>query len=489
MNRSIYRQPHIHYNGHQTRRLGLHYYSDVAMGAPVPICQSISRKPNFAVSAQWALASGFGPDTIASAAISQNMLSYLQREPPQAFHSVITMLDFLHAKAQCWPLQVQILLNQHRYTSEEPFETAARQGDGKRRQQAMSVWANMLCFIAAYWDISCCDLETMGLFLSENMKVHIENVSIWDKLGGNRKRIEEAARDFFILAVTDPKPSPRTNPILWWLTAVINNNWLINGPLEMAIEGVDKDSVQNLYLDGKFEALDYFARVLILVVSIYTWTPSDMYRRISWPPSYRLQTSAMKQQILTFLDRTDASRSYQNKERLGTLSQKDERILSTPAWRECIAHLETLIDDWLANHARGPMCELLSLSRGGLPIRTYEDQVKLPKCRIGASRECVEEKYEVMIEIWANFTDVMGAHDGGFGRAMTAGAHRIESDTDLAGANQAAREVIEQEFGREEEARLWMEHMGENGTIRIIAVFVDETHNSKVDTWVQRTVC
>ena len=398
------------------------------------------------------------------------------------------MLDFLHEKAQRWPLQVRIMLNQDRYKSDEPLETTARLGDLKRRQQAISVWANMLCFIAAYWDISCCDLERMGLFLSDDMKVHMENVSIWDKLGGNRKRIEEAAKDFFILAVTDPKPSPRTNPILWWLTAVINNKWLINGPLEMAIEGVDKDSVQNLYLEGKFEALDYFARVLILEVSIHTWTPSDMYRRISWPPSYRLQTSAMKQQILTFLDRTDATRTYRDKKMLGTLSQNDDRILNTPAWRECIAHLETLIDDWLANHARGPMCEILSLSRGELPIRTYEDLVKLPKCWTGTSRKSLDGRYEVMIEIWANFTDIMGAHDGGFGRAMTAGAHRIESATDLAGANQAAREVIEEEFGTEKDARLWMECVREDGTVRVIAVFVDEMHNSKVDTWVQKRV-
>ena len=328
----------------------------------------------------------------------------------------------------------------------------------------------------------------MGLFLSEDMKIHIENVSVWGELGGNRKRIEEAAKDCFILAVTDPKPSPRTNPILWWLTAVINNKWLINGPLEMAIEGVDKDSVQDVYLDGKLEALDYFARVLILEVSIHTWTPSDMYRRISWPPSYRLQTSVMKQQVLTFLDRTDTTRSYQDKEMLGTLSQKDDRILKTPAWRECIAHLETLIDDWLANHARGPMCEILSLSRGELPIRTYEDQVKLPKCWTGTSRKSLDGRYEVMIEIWANFTDIMGAHDGGFGRAMTAGAHRIESATDLAGANQAAREVIEEEFGTEKDARMWMEHVREDGTVRVIAVFVEEMHNSKVDTWVQKRV-
>ncbi|KAK0508285.1 hypothetical protein JMJ35_009369 [Cladonia borealis] len=460
------------------------------MGAPVPICKSTLRKPKFAVSAHWAFASGFGPDTIASAAINQNMLSYLQREPPRAFHSVMTMLDFLHAKAQRWPLQVRILLNQDRYKSDEPFETAARQGDLKRRQQAMSVWANMLCFIAAYWDISCSDLEKMGLFLSEDMKVHVENVSIWDELGGNRKRIEETAKDFFILAVTDPKPSPRTNPILWWLTAVINDR-LVNGPPELPVEGFEKESVQNLDLDSKLEALDYFARVLILEVLIHTWTPSDMYRRISWPPSYRFQTSAMKQQILTLLDRNDTTRAYQDKERLGTPFQRDDRILNAPAWRECIAHLETLIDDWLANHARGPICEILSLSRGVLPIRTYEDQVKLPKCRIGASRECVcvEDKYEVVIEIWANFTDAMGAYDGGFGRAITAGAHRVESDKDLAGANQAAREVIELEFGREKDARMWMEHVRADGTVRVIAVFVDKTHNSKVDTWVQKRVC
>ncbi len=101
----------------------------------------------------------------------------------------------------------------------------------------------------------------------------------------------------------------------------------------------------------------------------------------------------------------------------------------------------------------------------------------------------MEERYEVMIEIWANFTDAMGACDGGFGRAMTAGAHRLESDTDLAGANQAARDIIELEFGREKDASLWMEHVREDGTVKVIAVFVDEAHNSKVDVWVQKRVC
>ena len=457
------------------------------MDPPVPTCQSILRKTKFAVCANWTFASGFGPDTIASAAISQNMLSYSQREPPRAFHSVITMLDFLHAKAQRWPLQVRILLNQDRYASNEPFEAKAHQTDLKRRQRAMSVWANMLCFIATFWDISCCNLEKMGLFLSEIMKVQIENVSIWGELGGNCRRIEEAAKAFFILAVTDPKPSPRTNPILWWLTAVIHDR-LVNEPPALPIEGVEKDYVLNLDLDGTLEALDYFARVLILEVLIHTWTPSDMGPRISWPPSYHLQTSAMKQHILTFLNRTVATQAGQGKERLGTPFQKDDRILSVPAWQECIAHLQTLIDDWLANHARGPMYEVLSLSKGVLPIRTYEDQMKLPKSWIGASRKCVEERYKVMIEVWSNYTDAMGAHDGGFGRTMSAGAQRIESDTDLAGANQAAREVIELEFGREEDARMWMEHVREDGTAKVIAVFVHGTHNSKVATWVQKMV-
>lgn len=460
------------------------------MDTPVPICHPLSRKPKFAVSARWALASGFGPDSIVSAAISQNMLSYLRREPPRAvWNSVMTMLDLLNAKAERWPLQVRVLLNQDRATSNGPSETTARPRDLKRRQQAMSVWANMLCFIAAFWDISCRDLEGMGLFLSEDMKAYIENVSIWGELGGNRKRTEEAAKDFFILAVTDPRPSPRTNPILWWLAAVIHDR-LIDGLPRLPMKAVvEKDSVQNLDLDGKLEALDYFARVLILEVLIHTWTPSDMCHRISWPPSCRLQTSAMKQQILTFLDHADATWMYEDGDRLGKVFQKDDRLLSGQAWRECIAHLQTLMDDWLTNDARGPMREILSLSRGVLPDRTYEDEVNLPKCWIGASPKCREGRYEVMIETWANFTDAMAAHDGGFGRVMTAGAHRIESDTDLAGANQAAREVIELEFGRKKDASLWMEHVREDGTVKVIAVFVYKTHNSKVDTWVQKKLC
>ena len=91
-----------------------------------------------------------------------------------------------------------------------------------------------------------------------------------------------------------------------------------------------------------------------------------------------------------------------------------------------------------------------------------------------------------MIEVWGNFTDTRGAYDGGFGRATTTGAHRIESDTDLAGANRAAREVIELEFGGQKDASMWMEHVREDGTVRVMALFVDKMRNSKVNTWVQR---
>ncbi len=400
----------------------------------------------------------------------------------------MTMLDLLNAMVERWPVQVRVLLNQDSSASKGPFGISARPRDLKRRQQAMSVWADMLCFITACWDISCRDLERIGLFLSEDLKAHIENVSIWGELGGNRKRIEEAAKDFFILAVTDPKPSPSTNPILWWLATVIHDR-LVDGLPELPMEGINKDSVHDLNLDGKLEALDYFARVLVLEVLIHTGTPSDMCHRVSWPPSCRPQNSAMKQQILTFLDHTDASWVYQDRERPGKVFQKNDRLVSGPAWQECIAHLQTLMDDWLTVDARGPMREILSLSRGMLPNRTYEDQENLSKCWIRVSPECMNERYAVMIEIWTNFTDRMGAHDGGFGRAMTTGAYRIESRPDLAGANEAAREVIELEFGREKDASMWLEHVREDKTVKVMAVFVDETHNLKVNTWVEKSAC
>ena len=453
------------------------------------LCPMITRRRKLAVPGLWALTSGFGPGSLVSAALSQSMLSYRQQEPSEAvWNSVMTMLDLLSAMAERWPVQVRVLLSQDCSTSYEPFGISARQRDLKRRQQAMSVWADMLCFITACWDISCRDLEKMGLFLSEDMKAHIESVSIWGELGGNRKRIEEAAKDFFILAVTDPKPSPRTNPILWWLTAAIQDR-LVDGLPELPMQGFSKDSVHNIDFDGKLEALDYFARVLVLEVLIHTWTPSDMCHRVSWPPSCRSQTSAMKQQILTFLDRTDAAWVNQRRGRPDKVLQKNDRLVSGPAWRECIAHLQTLMGDWVTTDARGPMREILSLSRSVMPNRAYEDQEDLSKCWITASPEYVNAEYEVMIEIWANFTDGMGACDGGFGRAMTTGAHRIESDTDLTGANEAAREVIELEFGREKNASMWMEHVRKDETVKIVAVFVNETHNSKVNAWVQRRVC
>ena len=397
----------------------------------------------------------------------------------------MTMLDLLNAMAVRWPLQARLLLSKNRSPSYGIFGAILDTYDlHRKRQGEMSVWANMVCFITACWDISSLELERMGLFLSEDMKVHIENLNIWGGLGGNRKRIEEAAKDFLISALTDPKPSPRTNPILWWLAVLIHNRVVDRLP-GLPIGGIGKDSARNVDLNNKLEALDYFARVLVLEVLIHTWIPSDMGYRVSWPPSGRTHPSAMKQQVLTFLEHADAAGVYQDHEIYPVL-QKDARELSGPAWQECIAHLQTLIDQWLTTDTRGPMREILSHSKGMLPNRTYEDQPNLSKSANGASPGCTHEKYEVMIEVWGNFTDAGKAHDGGFGRASTTGAYRIESDTDLAGANRAAREAIELEFGRRKEASMWMEHVREDGTVRVMALFVDKTRNSKVNTWVQR---
>ena len=417
------------------------------------------------------------------------MLSYKQDKPPQAvWDSVITMLGLLNATAERWPLQVRLLLSKNRSPSYGIFgATYPREmywRDVRRRREEMSLWAHMLCFITACWDISCHELKRMGLVLSEDMKTHIENMSIWGGLGGNRKRIEEAAKDFLISALMDPNPSPRTNPILWWLAVLVHNGVVDDLP-GLPIGGFGKSAARNVDLNNKLQALDYFARALVLEMLIHTWIPSDMGHRISWPPSSRPHQSAMKQHVLTFLEHADVAGVYQDHEIYPAL-KKNAHELSAPAWQECIAHLQTLIDKWLTPDTCGPMREILSHSKGMMPNRTYEDQPNLSKSSNGASAGCTDERYEVMIEVWGNFTDTRGAYDGGFGRATTAGAHPIESDTDLAGANRAAREVIELEFGREREAGMWMEHVREDGTVSVMALFVDKTRNSKVNTWVQK---
>ena len=400
------------------------------------------------------------------------------------------MLDLLNAMADRWPVQVRLLLTENRSPSYGIFGATYRRDmyntDLKKRQGEMSVWANMLCFIVAHWDISCRELERMGLFLSENLKADIENISIWGGLGGNRKRIEEAAKVFLISALVDPNPSPRTNPILWWLAILIHNGDVDHLP-GLPILSHGKSAARSVDLNNKLEALDYFVRALVLEFLVLTWIPSDMGHGISGLPYRRTQTSTMKQQILRFLEHANTARACQDHETYPVLKERAQE-LSGPAWQECIAHLQSLIDKWLTPDTSGPMREILSHSKGMMPDRTYEDKPSLSKTSSGARPGRTDEEYEVMILVWANYTDTKGVPDGGFGSATIIGERRIESDTDLAGANRAAREVIELEFGWQEEASIWMEHVREDGTVKVAAVFVDETRNSKVNTWVQKRV-
>ena len=450
---------------------------------------SFPRKPKskFIISDNWAHASGFGSQSRRAAAVEWHILSYIETEPPQAiWDSIMTMLDLLNAKAERWPLQVRLLLTKNRSPAYGIFGARELPFCYKNQpQQEMSLWANMVCFITACWDISCLELEKMGLFLSEDMKAHIENIYLWGGLGGNRKRIEEAAKDFLMLALTDPNPSPRTNPILWWL-AVCIHSYEVDEMEGLPIQS-GKHSARNVDLHNKLEALDYYARALILELHMHTWIPSDSGHRVSGPPS---RPSAIKQQVLTFLEHADVSVVSRDHEIYPVL-EKDTHELSTPAWQECMAHLQTLIDKWLAPDTPGPMREILSQSKGETPNRTYENQPRFYRSsnRRSSPRSTSDKRYEVMIEVWSNFSYTgEAAHDGGFGRATSTGAHCIESETDLAGANQAAKEVIELEFGKKEDASAWMECVKKDGTVRVIALFVDEIRNSKVNTWVQRRV-
>ena len=202
-------------------------------------------------------------------------------------------------------------------------------------------------------------IEEMGLFLSEDMKSHVDDVRFWCMIRGNVGRITDAVKEIFVKVVMDPYPSPRTNLILWWLVVIIHSQVLDSQP-ECPVGGPIKDLVPNLSFDGKLKVLNHYARILTLEVLLHSWEPPDTINHAS-----ASKFLAIKREILERAK--NESTRWGNQDAESPLSQQllhEEPYMRTQAWQECLENLRSLVDAWLVHDCYGPIREILGLLEG-----------------------------------------------------------------------------------------------------------------------------
>ena len=337
----------------------------------------------------------------------------------------------------------------------------------------------MLAFIVSSWDFSSRDLHKMGLFMGEEMQDQVDDIRFWCDLGSSKLlgHFKDAIKTFFYLAVTDCAPSSRTNPIIWWMAVLVQTQVLDHQP-ELPLGRPDRDFDSALTIDGKLQALNHYARVLVLESVIYIWKPSDQG---CWG------RSAIKKKLVADLDSQDMVWVDEDKERPPIRTSDELTLMATPAWQECLEHLRGLVEKWLSADSRGPMRELLSLLNGVVPARSYVEREE-PESRVPPSpREgATPYEYKVMFQIWEDYTAGQGGYNMGLDGPASTGVYDAGTYTTLEKANRKARSPIVYEFGSKSEARLWDEHVREDGTVKIRAVFIDFANNSKAVAWVEK---
>lgn len=263
-----------------------------------------------------------------------------------------------------WPLPVRCDINRRcssTYTTDEagpaPFHAWAQPRFLERRKQAASVYFNLLHFLVYNWseygginnalhslglepNHECCDIiDDLRLYIMLPQKFKPRSATFTGRVAA-----------FFLCVLRDPEPTPRTNPLLWWIAVLIHSE-LNNPKPRPPVHGID----DKLDLSAKLEALDHYARVLIFHRTFVKFirTQSILQSLPEW-----------KLEVVSWVEAADVSWVSQDRETPQELQEPD---INSKGWLEFRNSLREAVDAWLVIETPGPMHEILSLQEATVP--------------------------------------------------------------------------------------------------------------------------
>lgn len=367
---------------------------------------------------------------------------------------VVSAFTVDNARVERWPSNVRQRLNASSGPSSRkprPFDTWARPRDIEKRKQALTVWSSLLLFLVFHWSNYGADraLEAMRLHMSYQLKDCIDTIRIYAELGGRfRKAFEDEVKAFFTLAVMDSDATPTTNPLLWWLAVLIQVEVLDNQP-RWVIDGVS----DMLDFPGKLEALDHYARVLVLHSTFYKWVNDRS-------PQAACQSD--REKVVKSLDAVSIDWVDQDQERPHRDFIEEYRTYHSSEWETCYSYINPILTQWLTDRTKGPIGDIIKLRRKRLVLFRQRTQ------------------YNVKMEIHDWFTTDPCISD--------CYPSKVATKSTIEEANKAARGAFRHELGRKQDARRWDEVYEDDGRVRIRAVFRDMANDAKAIVWVEEEV-
>ncbi|KAF4169695.1 hypothetical protein CNMCM6936_006854 [Aspergillus lentulus] len=347
------------------------------------------------------------------------------------------------AMVERWPSGIRELMNRFSRYPTQPdrnFETWARPRDQEKRKQAISVWTSLLAFLVFNWKSYGADgaVESMGLNLSWALKDDIDAIRYYAKSGRSLKVLGEMTNTFFVKMVKDATATTHTNPLAWWLAVLIQTEVLDDQP-RWTGAGVQ----DTLSFAQKLEAIDHYARVLVLEDAIYRGDLS--------PNQKEDLQSSLNQVTISWIDQDAERPAVDPRQALfESVSHK---------WRTYTEYMRPIFAEWLTGQSPGPMSTVILFLHGKLETPWYK-KVYIVKMQI-------EEVFSI--------------------DPMMAACYPAEVDTKatIEEANTAARMCIRDELGPKNASLKWDEVFDGSGMIRIRAIYRDEANDARAVAWVE----
>ena len=238
--------------------------------------------------------------------------------------AIYNTFDLLEGLTERWPRKARLILNRACCpTATQPFQTlGAKPYLGKRRRY-QSVWTSIVCFLVYCYDSSGA-LEEMGLYLSEESQDDVLDIMSAFAMG-IQNELEGAVLRLCIKMIMDIAPTASNNPLMWWLTVLVRSaidesqkpDYLSQGRFLMNIIPMDLD------LKGRVEAIQHYAKVLILERTSASWEPSA--------PEWELEVKR---------DLDLPERTWLNEDTDQRPSDDDDlRSCDSPAWESMLEYL------------------------------------------------------------------------------------------------------------------------------------------------------
>jgi hypothetical protein len=405
----------------------------------------------------------------------------------------IDHFHYTNAMLNRWPILSRRTLNRSATFSDPfahplplPFHTWAQPRYLERRRQATAVWYTLLHFLLSNWPAyggKHDPLHELGLDPSRHICDIIDDLRLYAVIqkpfNPPSKVVSDLVNSFFLLAIRDPDPTPRTNPILWWLAVLVHSD-VHSGHPRLPIPGLE----DSLDFTAKLDAFDHYARVLVFHDTFARWmTPPGPFQD---PPPWKLE-------VLSCVDA--ASIAWVEKNREVPPSGVDEDLaLSSPAWTDYHDVLQLAVNTWLVGDTVGPMREITSLREGVLlPVRlspagnhigaagifrvgynAVQKWSRDPIVLCGVYPAMLEERYESLVDANSAAVEVVS-------RILSREIEEEHEDLPL--------DELDEIFpvgGDVAQAVQWDRAEDPDGTVRVRAVYVNRYENVKVTAWVER---